>query len=155
MTNEELRAENILLKQQLEELTSLTSSTEPDWKTLIGIYNEEANELINSARVKNVASLARKNNHQPERGTEWTKVDEIIFQGNEILLANKLEVHAVYESRERKRNAQLGLFPTLAELVSIIKNQSEEPEIKPNQTNLDANSLNHTQQNQRDKVPQR
>jgi hypothetical protein len=71
------------------------------------------------------------------------------------LIANAVKVHAIYESRERKRNQQLGLFPTLAELVSIIKNQSEEPEIKPNQTNLDANSLNHTQQNQRDKVPQR
>jgi hypothetical protein len=138
MTNEELRAENILLKQQLEELTSLTSNSEPDWKSLVGKYNEEANDLIKTAIMKNQISYSRKHNLNPEAGTEWTNVDEILYEANKFVVANETHVHAVYEARERKRNGQLGLPPTLAELVSMIRDE-------PSQTNLDANSPTHTQ----------
>jgi hypothetical protein len=49
-----------------------------------------------------------------------------------------IQVHAIYEWRERKHNAQLGLPPTLAELVEIIREPNK-------QTNLDANPPSHTQ----------
>ncbi len=55
------------------------------------------------------------------------------------MVANEAHVHAVYEARERKRNAQLGLPPTLAELVAIIREPT-------NQTNLDADPPSHTQE---------
>jgi hypothetical protein len=86
----------------------------------------------------NHTSNPRRNTKNPEAGTEWTKVDEIIFKANEFIITNEMNVHAIYEVRERKRNGQLGLPPTLAELVSMIRDE-------PNQTNLDANSPSHTQ----------
>jgi hypothetical protein len=94
--------------------------------------------MINSARSKNHLSESRRHETNPERGTEWTKVDEIIYRAYEIVIANQKKIHAIYECRERKRNAQLGLAPTLAELVSMVKNE-------PEQQTLDANSPSLTQ----------
>jgi hypothetical protein len=66
------------------------------------------------------------------------------------LIANQLTVHAIYENRERKRNAQLGLPPTLAELIEMIdenptqKTNPNQKTNEPNQQILDADSLTHT-----------
>jgi hypothetical protein len=75
---------------------------------------------------------------QQEPGTEWSKVDEIIYKANEKIIAEYKKVHAIYESRERVRNTQLALPPTLAELVSMVRDE-------PNIQTLDANSLSLTQ----------
>jgi hypothetical protein len=63
----------------------------------------------------------------------------MIHLANELLIANRYEVHAIYECRERKRNAQLGLPPTLAELVNLIRDQP------PTNANLDAETPGITQ----------
>jgi hypothetical protein len=72
-------------------------------------------------------------------GREWSKLDEAIYKAHETVIASYKEVHAIYETRERKRRAQLGLFPTLAELVSILRDE------QPTQQTLDAASPSITQ----------
>ncbi len=138
MTNEELRAENILLKQQLEELMSLQPNKEIDWKSLRGTYNQTAQKDLELAQTNNQVNAHRRLSAGPEQ-LEWTKLDEQIYQANEFLIANKYDVHAIYESRERKRNAQLGNPPTLAELVDLLRDQP------PMNANLDAASPSLTQ----------
>jgi hypothetical protein len=95
--------------------------------------------MINIARIQNSKSnTSRRNAINPEPGTEWSKVDEIIYKANENIIAEYKKVHAIYESRERVRNTQLALPPTLAELVSMIRDE-------PTQQTLDANPLSLTQ----------
>jgi hypothetical protein len=104
--------------------------------------------MINSARSKNHLSESRRHETNPEPGTKWTKVDEIIYKAYEIVIANQLKTHAIYECRERKRNRQLGLAPTLAELVSMVKNE-------PEQQTLDANPPTLAQAEIKVKTPTR
>jgi hypothetical protein len=82
--------------------------------------------------MKNNMSDSRRNATSPEAGTEWSKVDEIIYRAYETVIASQKKIHAIYECRERKRNAQLGVAPTLAELVSMVRDE-------PNIQTLDAN----------------
>jgi hypothetical protein len=95
--------------------------------------------MIANARLENSVSDSRRNAAKPEAGREWSKLDEAIYKAHETVIASYKEVHAIYETRERKRNAQLGLFPTLAELVSIVRDE------QPNQQTLDATPPNFTQ----------
>jgi predicted nucleic acid-binding Zn-ribbon protein len=95
--------------------------------------------MLEQAEMKNRIDNRRRQSAKPEPGREWTKLDESIYQANEILIAHRQDIHAVYEARERKRNAQLGLPPTLAELVDLLRDQP------PTNANLDANSPSLTQ----------
>jgi hypothetical protein len=81
-----------------------------------------------------VASQRRLSANKEQR--EWTGLDEQIYGANELLIAHKHDIHAIYETRERKRNAQLGLPPTLAELVDLLRDQP------PMTANLDAETPN-------------
>ncbi len=97
---------------------------------------------------------SRRNNKSAEPA--WSRVDDVIYEANEIVIANQVRVHAVYEARERKRNAQLGLAPTLAELAQIVTGEPQPAQkINPNDTNLDAASLSHTQAEIKAKTPTR
>jgi hypothetical protein len=89
--------------------------------------------------MKNRIDKQRRQSAKPEKGREWTKLDEQIYGANQLLISRIHDVHAIYETRERKRNAQLGLPPTLAELVDLLRDQP------PMTANLDAASLSHTQ----------
>jgi hypothetical protein len=94
--------------------------------------------------MKNNVLQSRRNNKSAEPA--WSRVDDVIYEANQIVIANQVRVHAVYEARERKHNAQLGLAPTLAELAEIVNDKPQpKQKINPNDTNLDAASLSHTQ----------
>ncbi len=138
MNKIELEAENILLKQQLQELMSLQPNSETDWKSLRGTYNQTAQKMLEQAEMKNKIDSRRRISPSPEQ-PKWTSLDERIYVANELLINNLHDVHAVYESRERKHNAQLGLPPTLAELINLLRDQP------PTDANLDAASPSLTQ----------
>jgi hypothetical protein len=89
----------------------------------------------------------RRNTTTPEAGREWSNLDEILYIARETVIANYAKIHAIYECRERKRSAQLGLFPTLAELVSMVKDE------QPTQQTLDAASPTLTQAEIKAKTP--
>jgi hypothetical protein len=104
--------------------------------------------MVNKARLHNSVSEQRRHTQTPEAGREWSKLDEIIYKAHEEIIANQSKVHAIYECRERKRNGQLGLAPTLAELVSMVRDE-------PNIQTLDANPPSLTQAEIKAKTPTR
>ncbi len=144
MTNEELRAENILLKQQLEELMNLQPSTELDWKSLVGTYNQKAKDMIYKGWAANQASKQQRRSANTDPNSHWSSLDEQIFKANEEIIAKQHIVHAIYEARERKRNAQLGKPPTLCEAIKNKRSgRPEEEETNHKQTNPYTNWPNH------------
>jgi hypothetical protein len=94
--------------------------------------------MLEQAEMKNKIDSQRRISPSPEQ-PKWTSLDERIYGANEFLIAHRHDVHALYESRERKHNAQLGLPPTLAELVDLLRDQP------PMTANLDAASPSITQ----------
>jgi hypothetical protein len=90
-----------------------------------------------------------KNHQSKQRRTQkdWSKLDEVIYEAQEIVITNQVKVHAIYEACERKRNALLGLPPTLSQIAETISNELPRPDkkINPEQQTLDAKSLNLTQ----------
>jgi hypothetical protein len=92
--------------------------------------------MLLQAEMKNRIDSQRRRSPSPEQ-PKWTGLDEQIYGANEFLITHRHDVHALYESRERKRNAQLGLPPTLAELVDLLRDQP------PMTANLDAETPNN------------
>jgi hypothetical protein len=92
--------------------------------------------MLLQAEMKNRTDRQRRRSASPEQ-PKWTGLDEQIYGANELLITHRHDVHAVYESRERKHNAQLGLPPTLAELVNLLRDQP------PTNANLDAETPNN------------
>ncbi len=90
-----------------------------------------------------------KNHHSKQRRTQkdWSKLDEVIYEAHKIIITNQVKVHAIYEACERKRNALLGLPPTLSEIAETITGElpPQAQKSNPNQQTLDADSLSHTQ----------
>jgi hypothetical protein len=91
--------------------------------------------MLEQAEMKNRIDRQRRIAPSPEQ-PKWTSLDERIYIANELIINKLHDVHAIYESRERKRNAQLGNPPTLAELISIIRDE------QPKQQTVDAASPN-------------
>jgi hypothetical protein len=87
--------------------------------------------------------LQKLRSNQVNRGKEkpdqskielWTSIHEAELSACETILANKAETHALCEVRDRKRNLNFGLPPTLSEMVEMI-NQPEPAQ--PKQTESD------------------
>jgi hypothetical protein len=55
----------------------------------------------------------------------WTALHEARFNSYIDVLRNSESAHAICEARERKRNAQLGLPPTVSELAELITKAEE------------------------------
>jgi hypothetical protein len=110
--------------------------------------------MIYKAWAANQASKQQRRSANTDPNSHWSSLDEQIFKANEEIIAKQHIVHAIYEARERKRNAQLGNPPTLCELIEIIKtDQPEEQATSPNQTNLDANPPSHIQRQEQEESP--
>jgi hypothetical protein len=110
--------------------------------------------MIYKAWSANQASGQTRKSTNPEIRARWSNLDEQIFKANEVIIAKQHIAHAIYEARERKRNAQLGNPPTLCELIEIIKtDRPEEEETNPKQTNLDANPPSHVQRQEQEESP--
>jgi hypothetical protein len=86
--------------------------------------------------------LQKLRSNQVNRGKErpdqskielWTSIHEAELSACETILANKAETHALCEVRDRKRNLNFGLPPTLSEMVEMI-NQPETAQPKPTES---------------------
>ena len=151
MNKEQLLAENILLRQQVEQLTnqaeellklnSLNGGTETNlnWKELVGrVWNESGKEMINRAQLqsnsltnlqKRQGLLGKKLSDNEAPIAKWSPIHAAQLAACQAILNNPEAVHAVCEVRERKRNNTLGLLPTVSELYEIIT--APEPNTRP------------------------
>jgi hypothetical protein len=75
---------------------------------------------------------------------KWSNVHEAQFQDCLEILKNTEAVHAICEVRERKRNATLGLLPTLSELHEIISAAEPNTPLQPASDNAaEIQSIEH------------
>ncbi len=142
MTRDELISQNALLLQQVEQLTKqLEQSTQKisaenlDWKPLIGkCWNQAAatwsNEMLRQAQLlKTILDdqhLVGKEDPNRASVEPWTPLHEVRFNNYIAVLQHPEVAHAMCEARERKRNAQLGLPPTVSELAELITKPEQE-----------------------------
>ncbi len=141
MNKEELFQENVLLRQQVEQLTNqLKQSTKqlaPDnlnWKPLVGkCWNAAAaawsNELFRQAQLLKIIlddqHLVGKEGPNRAPVEKWTAMHQERFESYITVLQHPEVAHAVCEARERKRNSSLGLPPTASELAELIAKPEE------------------------------
>ena len=94
--------------------------------------------MLDRARIQ-YQHLLKLRKNQAGRGSEkdneakielWSEIHEAQFSACITILKNEAVTHAVCEVRDRKRNATLGLLPTISELAEIIN----QPEIKQPET---------------------
>ncbi len=157
MNKEQLIAENTLLLQQVEQLTKqLEQSTQKisgdslNWKPLIGkCWNAAAaawsNEMLREAQLLKIVldeqHLVGKEGPNRAHVEPWTAMHEVRFNNYITVLQHPEISHAICEARERKRNAQLGLPPTISELAELITKPEQEVasvESRPQQGEFEA-----------------
>jgi hypothetical protein len=142
MNKEQLLQENLLLRQQVEQLTNqLEQSTKQlstdnlNWKPLRGrVWNAAAEKWLNTiTQQERLLKELKSRQHQSKEATEhfapveeWTATQEAQLAAYRIVLRNKGAAHAVCEARERKRNSTLGLPPTVSELAELLTAKAEE-----------------------------
>jgi hypothetical protein len=79
--------------------------------------------LLNLNKSQLLVGKEKENEAKIEK---WSEIHDAQFSACLSILKNQTITHAVCEVRERKRNATLGLLPTISELAEIIN----QPEIK-------------------------
>jgi hypothetical protein len=143
MNKEQLLQENLLLRQQVEQLTNqLEESTKQvsidnlNWKPLLGkVWNAAAEawlkEITDQAKLLNFTKsqqhLVGQENENRAPVEPWTPMHEARLNDYRTVLRRTEAAHAVCEARERKRNSTLGLPPTVSELAELItKPEAEE-----------------------------
>ncbi len=160
MNSKQLTEQNQLLKEQvelltnqLEELTNLTKSstteTSLNWRELIGkVQNDNGVAVCNRAQNL-VEHLQKLRSNQIIRGKEgtnqskielWTSIHDAELLACQTILANKAETHAVCEVRDRKRNLNFGLPPTISEMAEMI-NQPETAQPKSTESDKATHDL--------------
>jgi hypothetical protein len=96
-----------------------------------------------------VEHLQKLRSNQINRGKEgtnqskielWTSIHNAELLACQTILANKAETHAVCEVRDRKRNLNFGLPPTISELAEMI-NQPETKQPKANESDKAVDDL--------------
>ncbi len=70
----------------------------------------------------------------------WTSIHEAELSACQFVLAHKAETHALCEVRDRKRNLNFGLPPTLSEMVEMI-NQPETAQPKATESDKAVDDL--------------
>lgn len=98
-----------------------------DWQSLTGdVWNKTAFRMIGEAKELKIDNKVLAKFRNKETLTNDEQIQLIKFRHAQYIIRHELEVHAICEARERKRNAQLGLPPTVSEIQFIVENLGKE-----------------------------
>ncbi len=97
-----------------------------EWRSLVGgVWNKTAHTMISEARQIKIDNKILAKNHNNIALTADEQIQLIKFNYAQYVVKYELETHAICEARERKRNAQLGLPPTVSEIQYIVETPDE------------------------------
>jgi hypothetical protein len=99
-----------------------------EWRELVGkTWNKTAFLMITQAREIKIDNTILAKARAETVLTNEERIKLIRFNYAQYIAQHEFEIHAICEARERKRNAQLGLPPTVSEIQFIIE-MPEQPE---------------------------